>query len=309
MKYLLTQDSVTVVIGGKPYSISSQSPGFSDVRDSVVRGDDPVKVLGVIQAKAEKVQEVVRETLRRQSLTGKLTYEEGVILYEGKPLFNYAVEVLVKFLNLGHNVSALAKFIEKQQQNPLQSVHDELYRFLEFGKIPLTPDGDFLVYKAVRADFKDIHSGTFDNAVGAKPRLTREAVDPDRNQTCSRGLHVCSYGYLPHFANAEGHVMVCKVDPRDVVAIPTDYNNTKMRVAGYEVVGEVTEYYKRGTDVLSEERLRDPERWVVQYEGQVYDTFFDRSEAEGEARDVKLDNPSWSVQVYDSHKNEVVYVA
>lgn len=310
MKYLLTQDSVTIVISGKPYSISSHSTGFEEVKDAVLRGEDPVKVLGIIQSKALKVQEVVRETLRRQSLTGKLTYEEGVIYYEGMPLYNYAVEVLVKFLNMGHDVSALAKFIERQQQNPLKTVHEELYKFLEFGKIPLTPEGHFLAYKAVRGDYKDIHSGTFDNSVGAKPRIERTAVDPNRHQTCSTGLHVCSYGYLPHFSHAEGHVMVCRVDPIDVVAIPADYNNTKMRVAGYEVVGEVTEYYKGNRDVLSEERLRDPERWQVACDGEIYDHFFDRASAEDVAREIKIDSPEYDqVVVIDTKTSEIVYVA
>jgi hypothetical protein len=34
-------------------------------------------------------------------------------------------------------------------------------------------------------------------------------------------------------------IMICKVNPKDVVSVPVDYDNAKMRVASYEVVGEI----------------------------------------------------------------------
>ena len=33
--------------------------------------------------------------------------------------------------------------------------------------------------------------------------------------------------------------MIVKINPRDVVSIPTDYNNAKGRACRYEVIGEV----------------------------------------------------------------------
>jgi hypothetical protein len=314
LKYLHTQDGITVVVEGKPYSISSRHSSFPKVRDLVISGADPVKILGAIQAEATRVKGLIAETLQRQRLTGSLTYEEGVVFYNGTALHNYAVETLVKFLNMGHDVSALAAFIDRQQQNPDPMVHENLYAFLEHGKIPLTPDGHFLTYKAVREDYRDIHSGRFDNSVGAKPRLAgRASVDPDRNNTCSNGLHVCSYGYLPHFAHAQGHVMICKVDPYDVVAIPADYHNTKMRVIGYEVVGEVTSYYKRGEDVLAQERLAD-ERWRVEYEEpdavgvrELYDHFYTLDEAKDQADSLIDDGSSTIAWVVDTRTGKTVY--
>ena len=285
MNYLLTQDALNVEIDGKPYSVSSTHPDFAKVRDAVLNGAAPFTVLQIMTRRADTVLTHVRTSLAKQSLSGLLTYDSGMIYYDGRPIMNYAVECLLKFLSMGHDATALIRFIEKQQQNPDPVVHEHLYKFMEVGDIPLTEDGDFLVYKAVRADYRDIHSGRFDNRVGASPRVPREAVDPDRQQTCSRGLHVCSYAYLPHFSHANGHVMMCKVNPADVVAIPEDYNNTKMRVCAYEVVGEVTEYYKQGVDILSEEQLmsRKFEVWVesdVTDEIMVYDAFFTRREAE-----------------------------
>lgn len=315
MKYLHTTDGISVTIGGRPYSISAHQVGFDEVRAAVTRGDDPVKVLALIQAKANMVRRIIEDQMRAQSLTGKLTYEEGLILYDGKPLYNYAAETLLKFLNMGHDCRALSKFIEKQQQNPDAMVHDELYKFLEVGKIPLTPEGNFLTYKAVRGDYRDIHSGTFLNRVGDSPRLSggRQAVDPNRERTCSYGLHVCSFGYLPNFAHNNGHVMICEVDPRDVVAIPADYNNTKMRVIGYKVVGEVTSYYGNGRDILSESRLAE-QSFEVTYEDEamvteLYDAFFTKEEAVEVANGLMAGGRWQRVAVVDARTEEVVHVA
>jgi hypothetical protein len=134
--------------------------------------------------------------------------------------------------------------MDRLMDNPSKRAVDELYRFLEACDLPITNDGHFLAYKRVRGDFTDIHSGRFDNSVGAKPRLRRNEVDEDSNRTCSHGLHVCSAAYLPHFGSGPGNrVVVVKVDPADVVAVPQDYNNAKMRVCAYEVVEDVTDQF------------------------------------------------------------------
>ena len=71
-------------------------------------------------------------------------------------------------------------------------------------------------------------------------------MDEDSTRTCSFGLHVCSYDYLPNFGTGGGdRVVICEVNPRDVVAIPQDYNNTKMRVCKYKVIAEVEDYTEK----------------------------------------------------------------
>jgi hypothetical protein len=315
-RYLDTQDGITVVIRGRPYTVSSKHRSYMSVVTAVKASADSDSLLSLIQADADRIVSLIGQSLKSQQLTGTLTYDEGLVYYNGEALHNYAAERLCELLKLGHNITALAAFIDKQQQNPIVDVHEHLYKFLEYGKIPLTPDGDFLTYKAVRGDYKDIHSGTFDNHVGQCPRLGggREAVDPDRNRTCSRGLHVCSYAYLPHFADAQGHVMVCKVNPIDVVAIPSDYNNTKMRVVGYEVVEEVTSYYKRGENVLSEDLLAD-ERYEVRYidacsdHEETYDSFYTLDEAVAQANDMMTNGGVDSCRVLDKRTNTEVHRA
>jgi hypothetical protein len=279
MKFLLTQDALNVTINGLPYSISKDYPNFAKIRDAVVSGQSPAAIFALIDENARAAKRLIESSMRAQNLTGRLTYDEGLIYFDGTAIANYAVDTLLRFLHMGHNAAALARFVEKQQTNPDAIVHEHLYAFLEFGKIPLTQDGDFLVYKAVRPNYRDIRSGTFDNSVGRVCAIPREQVDPNRAQTCSYGLHVCSFAYLPHFADAQGHVMLCKVDPYNVVAIPNDYNNTKMRVCRYEVVGEVTEYYRKGEDILAKERLMGIQFFVRDSSGAPVDECYTLEEA------------------------------
>lgn len=139
-------------------------------------------------------------------------------------------------------VNTLLNFLEKLMENPSRRAVNELYGFLQANDIEIAEDGDFYAWKKVRDDYFDIHSGTIDNSPGTNPRVARNMVDEDSNRTCSYGLHVCSKSYLPHFGScANDRILKVKVDPKDVVAVPADYNNAKMRTAGYVVVEDVTD--------------------------------------------------------------------
>jgi len=131
----------------------------------------------------------------------------------------------------------MVNFMNNLMQNPSKRAVDELYGFLEKNSLPITPEGCFLAYKKVREDFKDVHSGTMDNSVGRVVSMERNMVDDNRDNTCSTGLHFCSHSYLGSFSGAR--TVIVKIDPRDVVSIPSDYNNAKGRACRYEVIGEV----------------------------------------------------------------------
>jgi hypothetical protein len=113
---------------------------------------------------------------------------------------------------------------------------------LEKGGMPITPDGYFLAYKKVRANYKDCHSGTMDNSVGKTVSMERNAVDDNRENECSHGLHFCSESYLSQFGG--DRIMILKINPRDVVSIPKDYQNAKGRACSYEVIGELEGSFK-----------------------------------------------------------------
>ncbi|UQJ95396.1 rIIB protein [Klebsiella phage CPRSB] len=92
----------------------------------------------------------------------------------------------------------------------------------------------------MRDNYKDLATGKFDNSPGVTVSMPRNMVDEDKTRTCSTGLHVAAKSYLPHYGGGVGRVIQVKVDPADVVAIPVDYNNAKMRVCRYKVMIDVT---------------------------------------------------------------------
>jgi hypothetical protein len=67
--------------------------------------------------------------------------------------------------------------------------------------------------------------------------MERNLVDDDQNRTCSTGLHFCSQDYLRSFGGER--IVILKINPRDVVSIPNDYNDSKGRCARYEIVDEI----------------------------------------------------------------------
>lgn len=151
---------------------------------------------------------------------------------------------IIRFSNDGLPFQPLLKFAEKLSLNPSFRAVNELFQFLEKNDHPLTENGNFIAYKRVLGNFKDIHSGTFDNSVGKTVEVPRNQVDENSSVTCSYGLHVANWNYAhTQFAsgNKETDVMLeVEVNPADVVAIPADYNQSKMRVCRYKVLGVVT---------------------------------------------------------------------
>ena len=224
--YIIQGNNVTVVIGNKPHTISKTHITYQKVIDAI-KADDWETVKNVI----DPVKTVLNYSQGRVSV-------KGDILYWDNEVFNGALAVrMIQMLQEGFSIEPLVKFMENLLDNPSKRAVDELYGFLEKNSLPITPDGHFLAYKRVRENYFDVHSGTMDNSPGKIVSMPRYKVDDDKDKTCSTGLHFCSEGYLKHFGGAR--TVIVKINPRDVVSIPSDYDNTKGRACRYEVIGEV----------------------------------------------------------------------
>ena len=239
LKYVLTPSNLTVLLGARPYNIAKTDSIYADVVELVKANATEDAVLAVINRAQAAVQKAAQ-------ITPNIAIANGVVTFKGQSIDNSLTTRMLQMLDEGFDLIPMAKFLENLMDNPSYRAVSELYGFLEKGNMPITPDGHFMAYKAVRPDYKDIHSGTMDNSIGRVVEMPRNGVDDDKNRTCSAGLHFCSFEYLPHFAHANGHVVLVKINPRDVVAIPADYNDTKGRTCRYEVTGEYEGYYKEG---------------------------------------------------------------
>lgn len=147
---------------------------------------------------------------------------------------------IIEYMNNDNPFDRLVKFAVNLSENPSYLSVQQLFNFLNKNNFTITPEGKFIAYRSVRPDYKDWYTGTFDNSPGCEPRVERSQVDDDPTRTCSRGLHVAAMEYArDHYGSwNKGSVLIyVEVDPKDVVAVPADYHNQKMRVCGYKVLG------------------------------------------------------------------------
>ncbi len=224
--FLIQGDNVVVVIDNKPHTINKTHITYQKVVDAIKASD----------------WDAVKDAIEPKKIV--LNYGKGNVSIQGETLFWKGRELhtglavkMIDMLREGFPIEPMVHFMENLYQNPSKRAVDELYGFLEKGKLPITPDGHFLAYKKVRANYFDVHSGTMDNSVGQIVEMERFDVDDNKDRTCSTGLHFCSKDYLNHFGGER--IVIVKINPRDVVSIPSDYNETKGRACRYEVVGEI----------------------------------------------------------------------
>ena len=224
--YLIQGNNIVVVIGNKSHTISKTHITYTKVLEAIKAGDWD-SVPDIIEPK-----KVV------------LNYGQGNVSIQGETLFwkgkelNTGLSVrMIQMLQEGFPIEPMVNFMENLYKNPSKRAVTELYGFLEKSNLPITPDGHFLAYKKVRANYFDVHSGTMDNSVGQIVEMERHDVDDNKDNTCSSGLHFCSMSYLTSFGG--DRIVIVKINPADVVSIPSDYNDAKGRACRYEVIGEL----------------------------------------------------------------------
>lgn len=227
VNYLILNESIVLNYQGCTEVISNSDKRFDLVMDLIRKGT---------------LDEIPAALSLNSAFEGTgLTLRDGK-LYDGElPLPEALTERIVRFRDLRLPFEPLLKFWENLKSNPSFNSRQMLYKFLEHNGHPLTDDGCFIAYRGVREDFKDKHTGNFDNSPGQILVMPRDQVDDNPNNTCSHGFHVACFEYARGFGVK---LVEVKVNPADVVAVPTDYNGTKMRVCKFEVIQECAEIRK-----------------------------------------------------------------
>lgn len=188
---------------------------------------------------------------------GNIDVRDGVVFINNEEVPSELSARIIKFADQDLPYMPLVKFFENLSKNPSYRSVQQTFKFLEANHYPLTPDGCFVAYKKVREDFLDGYSKKFDNSPGKVVSMPRNKVDEDPDRTCSYGLHVASYQYAHGYS---GQVMVeVKVNPKDVVAVPSDYSAAKMRVCEYIVLGVAEE--KHDEELVGYVSSEQRERW------------------------------------------------
>ncbi len=226
--FIIQGSNVTVVIDGKPHTIAKTHITYQKVVDAIKASD---------WATVKQIIDPVKVVLNYGA--GNVSIQGSSMFWKGEPFAGVLATRMIAMLEEGFDIKPMVAFMENLMKNPSKRAVDELYGFLEKNNLPLTPDGHFLAYKKVRNNFLDIHSGTMDNSPGTIVEMERNKVDDNKDQTCSTGLHFCGLSYLGHFGGSDSRVVIVKINPADVVSIPSDYNGAKGRACRYEVIGEM----------------------------------------------------------------------
>jgi hypothetical protein len=231
LQYIVTDNSMTVLIDNVPQVIPNTHRNFEAIEQAVINGG-PIELIKDLIDTGKEIREFIQLDVK-----GDVTVQAGEVLYKGEPVHGALSTRILALKDKGFDIKPFILFMENLYNNQSYRAVNELYGFLEACNLPITEDGHFLSYKKITEDYKDCYTRTIDNSIGAIVEMPRYKVNEDSEETCSYGLHVCSWEYLSKYIG-ERTVLV-KVCPSSVVAVPKDYNNSKMRVCKYEVIGEI----------------------------------------------------------------------
>lgn len=239
--FVVTDKTATLYVAGEPFTVDRDTETFKQLTVELAQEFHDVEAIKALLKGYEDALLQVQDTDNE----GRVSFTRRGVYYDDVVVHSALAQRILDIAQSGLPVDPWIRFMEKAYQNPAEFAREELYLWIEGSDLPITEDGDFLAYKRVDDDYKDLHSHTFDNSPGQVVELPggRTVVDPDRNNTCSVGLHFCSKSYLPSFGSDHGNkVVLLKINPADVVSIPKDYNNAKGRTFRYEVLSLVEDY-------------------------------------------------------------------
>lgn len=239
-----SQIQVVKITTGELVTVTKGSNAFDDVYACLVQGDNESAFL---------MASGVRDLSEYQGEHFIFTVAEGFKLKGDKQLDSPdSLGRRIRFLlEQGDYASleAMDKFVAKMLQNPSDDIIQRIPLFMAYGDVQICEDGDLYVYKAVNQHYRDDYTNKIDNSVGSLVFMLRDKIDPSTYATCVSGLHVCSLDYVNRmtgYSKADSKIMRVKLSPADIVAIPNDYGNRKIRCCRYVVVEDVTIAYHSG---------------------------------------------------------------
>jgi hypothetical protein len=257
MKYITNASAIIIILeSGEKVRVEKTDPKYASI----------VKVFELPKDEQEQAVLDIVNPARKLNDKGFVVAGDDVS-YEGEKLPKALATKIKSIIRDGLPIEHFENFWKNLKDNPSAQSIAELTDFLSYKELPITEDGCFVAYKGVRDDYysasgnketkvikgKVDEHGHIYNGVGEVIEVSRSHVDDDRNKHCSFGLHCGSFDYGSTFANK---TVLVKVNPKDVVSVPTDCNFQKCRVCKYEVVAEFTHEIKtsvvdeKGQDVL-----------------------------------------------------------
>lgn len=236
---LITDNGITTIINGRPYQVGTDHVNYERILKTLKTKDaDEFLRLYSPVSSISKIKET--EDFK---VTEGLVVGHGSVTYRGHAIHNVVANRIIAMQSEGHDIGPLTRFLEKALSLTSENL-EALYLFMGSQGIPLDEEGFLLGWKVVKEDWTDKHSGTIDNRPGTKvPEIPRALCDSNRGNPCSVGYHVGNLKYSGpngHFysPSLKERIILVKFSPADVVSVPYDVHQDKIRVTQYEVVSE-----------------------------------------------------------------------
>lgn len=229
--YIITPQSVVITHNSKTNTINKSHECFKEIVEAVMSGD---------YDKAVKLAD--KRVAINEYSDGALVVKGGRIKYGELEVSNKIVPKIFELMAEGDETfKNLVRFLERLLENPSKDSVDQLWGFVAHNDIAITDRGTLIGWKKVKqngaGNLVDSYTGRVPNDVGVTVRMPRNMVNDNRHETCSQGLHVGAWDYVSKFGG--NTILMVEVDPADVVSVPNDYNDMKMRAAKYRVLAIV----------------------------------------------------------------------
>ncbi len=277
MQSIITDSTITLISETGPSVVGKSHPNFYKIKKAL------------LQKNFLEVEELLDvKNGYKEFSNGLIAVDGDNLIYNGTIVHNVLTQRIVEMIHNGDEAKPMLNFLVNLMDNPSEGSIDQLYTFLEHENLPITEDGCFLAYKAIKRDYTDKYTGTISNKVGEKVKMPYEEVTADPKLHCSSGLHCGSIEYVRCYGNfsqdEEGNLngdrlVTVKVNPSDVVSVPEDSNRQKVRVYRYVV----------------HEEIENPFDLVPKYEAPVY--YDDEDEDNWDDYD---DEESWDDELQES---------
>lgn len=242
VEYIVTGDSVVMTLGGESEIVDSTHANFKAIVQAIVAGNykEAFELMNIRKAIEKFCQ-------------GAIRIEGDQLFYGAVPIKSVLATKILDMMKQGDaSFQNLVNFFEKLMDNPSADSVSQLWGFISHNDVEIDSEGYIIGWKKVQKNREgrlfDSRTGRVPNDINNIVEMPRWMVDADRSRTCSQGLHVGAWDYVSSFSG--NTIVKVRVHPRDVVSVPDDYSDMKMRSARYEVIAEVNS--KR--EVIDEER-------------------------------------------------------
>jgi len=186
---------------------------FIQTHDFVLTDSGYMVVYKAVHYKDEQKVDVLSEFISNQCLHVKKDWKcspNKYMVYKNLSTDSYEIS----------KVSTVENWDQKEKNIEVIGKLGDLY-----AKIITNEDESTTVYT-------DMHTGSMSIILGQPVIMDRKECDGDPANDCSYGLHCGATKYVETFGNRDKVILVCFVNPANVVAVP-NYDHSKFRTTEY----------------------------------------------------------------------------